>query len=378
MVPDSEGFHYPSVDDATCIKCGLCVKICPVIHRPEPRAPLAVYAAVHHDGSLRLRSSSGGLFSVLARHVLSEGGIVYGAGWSSDFRVVHKSAETEEELADLRGSKYAQSDLGDIVKQVNAQLGKGRKVLFSGTPCQIAGLRAYVLLVRRNNCTPLDNLMCVDVICHAVPSPKVFALYKHELEARQGAPAASVSFRNKRCGWKRYALALVFKNGKEYLSPQDTDPYLRGFVKDLFNRPSCSECAFRDLRSGADITLADYWQVQKRFPEMDDDQGTSLVLAVTSLGLETVRALQGREGGQETTWRESDYADVREHNPAVCQSPCMHKNRGAFFKRLESGSVVTVMKRLLRPSFSRRCRAFLKRVKSKVFATSAMPKEARL
>jgi hypothetical protein len=206
----------------------------------------------------------------------------------------------------------------------------------------------------------------------------VFALYKHELEARQGAAAESVAFRNKRCGWKKYSLCLVFKNGKEYRSPQDTDPYLRGFVKDLFNRPSCSECAFRDLRSGADITLADYWQVQKRFPEMDDDKGTSLVLAVTSLGLETVRALQGREGVQETSWRESDYADVREHNPAVCQSPCMHKNRSAFFKKVESGSVATLMKRLLRPSFSRRCRAFLKRLKNKAFATSAMPKEARL
>jgi len=210
----------------------------------------------------------------------------------------------------------------------------------------------------------------VDLICHAVPSPKVFALYKHELEARHGAPAESVSFRNKSCGWKRYSLSLVFKNGKEYRSPQDKDVYLQGFVKDLFNRPACSECAFRDLRSGADITLADYWQVHTKFPELDDDKGTSLVLVSTPLGSETVRRLQSKAGGPVTQWLESDFADVRQHNPSVRQSPRMHIQRDAFFKKLEKGSVSTLLKRILRPSFSRRCRSFLKRMRASLFASS--------
>ncbi len=361
MAEDGEGFGYPVVDDALCTRCGVCEKACPVLRRAPPREPFSVHAAINRDESVRMRSSSGGIFTLLARQVFSTGGIVFGAGWSHDFRVVHTAAENEVELADLRGAKYVQSDLGDVFQQVAGQLATGREVLFSGTPCQIAGLRSFLAESRRVSDADVRHLLCVDVVCFATPSPKVFALYKQELEARHGASATQIVFRDKLGGWANYALSVVFGNGQTYRAPHGQDPYLQGFVKGLYNRPSCSGCAFRELRSGADITIADYWKVRDKFPAMDDDKGTSLVLATTPAGCERVKALRSGVGGEAAIWAESDYADARLKNAAIYRSFVGHKNRDAFFARLENGPVSTLIRRLLRPSLSRRLRAFFRR-----------------
>ena len=284
MIKDIEGFQYPSINKFKCINCGLCEKVCPCINRDLPREPLAVYAAQARDDKLRLKSSSGGIFSLIARQVISHGGIVFGAGFDySNWTVKHIAAENECELNELRGSKYVQSNLGDTFKIIKNELLKEREVLFVGTPCQVAGIRHYLSI---NNCRQYHKLLLVDLVCHAVPSPLAWKRY---LETRiknngQGSGIKKIFFRQKIFGWKRYSLQLIFNNGNEYLADVNADTFLLGFLSELYNRPSCHNCSLRELRSGSDITIADYWNVSTRFPEFDDDLGTSLVLVNSKKG----------------------------------------------------------------------------------------------
>lgn len=350
MAADAEGFLHPLIDPAKCVDCGLCAKACPALVCQSPREPLAVFAAKANDDDLRMRSSSGGVFTLLSRAVIADGGIVFGAGFDhSDWRVVHKSAENEEELEDLRGSKYVQSDMGDTYKCVKAELRKNRNVLFTGTPCQIAGLRLFLG-------KEYDNLLLVDVICHAAPSPLAWRKY---LENRLATDCAdrtgglkdimSISFRRKNSGWKRYSLSLRFANDEEYLKRQTQDTFLRGFLSELYNRPSCHQCSLRELKSGSDITIGDYWNVHEKFPEMDDDKGTSLILLNTDKGKTAFNNIY-----KALTVTESDFFDAARINPAIVKSPAPHKNRNSFFKRIErSGFDGLVIRLLARPVLKR-------------------------
>ena len=366
MQPDEEGFACPHVDGSLCVNCGLCERVCPSLHPKAPREPLAVYAAKAKDNALRMESSSGGVFSLLARQILSDGGIVYGAAIrGADLSVCHCSAENEEELSWLRGSKYVQSDVGDTYGSVRSQLDAGREVLFSGTPCQVAALRNFLA-------RDYENLVCLEVICHAAPSPLA---WKKHLEKRAAASAKGrdsarpgavidrrISFRRKDCGWKRYSLSLRFADDKEYLRELHTDTFLRGFLSELYNRPSCHECSVRELRSGADITLGDYWNVHRRFPEIDDDTGTSVVLVDSEKGAELLKRVSSF-----CDIVESDYADVRRTNPAVCRSSPPNVKRGKFFRLIHMGADFdrTVDSLLKRPLW-RRVGSFAKRVAKRV------------
>lgn len=231
MREDDEGFLYPYVDKTLCIECGLCEKTCPIINSKEERKPLNVFAAKNQNDEVRMQSSSGGIFTLLAENVIDEGGVVFGAGFNERWEVVHSFAENKKDLAKFRGSKYVQSKVGNSYKLAEAFLKQGRKVLYSGTPCQIAGLKQYL---RKD----YVNLLAVDFICHGVPSPGVFRTYlrdeinictarkgggkntvllpciplvseRDELDMK-GMKIQSISFRDKRNGWKKYGFALVF------------------------------------------------------------------------------------------------------------------------------------------------------------------------
>ena len=347
MVADGEGFLYPRINPSLCISCGKCRGACPVLHPGKKRTPLAVYAAIAKDTALRLASSSGGVFSLLARQILAKGGIVFGAAWDYQTHGVKIAvARNEDELDALRGSKYVQADVGNAYLEVKDELEKGTNVLYSGTPCQIAALK-HVL-----NCD-YANLLTVEVICHAVPSPLAFVQYATQREHIAGHTTSRIFSRNKHCSWKRYARLVSFHDTNiAYLASLDQDAFLRGFLAELYNRPSCHACSVRDLRSGADLTIADYWNVHQKFPDMDDDKGTSLVLVHTPQGVSAFEGIQGL-----CRVRESDYADARRTNPAIYSSPRPHPRRAKFFKWIQkSDDFDRIVSRLLRPTLMARIR----------------------
>ena len=253
MKPDGEGFLYPAVDAALCVGCDLCEKRCPA-GKAQAKGEPAAFGAKDIRDDIRSSSSSGGVFTALAESVLSKGGAVFGAVFGDDFRVEHVGAVSRDGILPMRGSKYVQSDAASALSDVRALLSRGIPVLFTGTPCQVAGL--YALL---GNKRP-EGLLTVDFICHGVPSPGVFSAYLEELQKQQGSSLVSYSFRDKRLGWKDFSAVARFADGTERTGTQTTEPFLRGFLQNLYLRPSCHACT--DLRYGghaADLTIADLW-----------------------------------------------------------------------------------------------------------------------
>lgn len=349
---DTEGFLYPKVDESVCIDCGLCEKVCPVINQSAEREPLAVYAAKNPDEDIRMQSSSGGVFTLLAEKVLDEGGVVFGACFNEQWEVVHDYVETKEELKKFRGSKYVQSKVGDTFRQAETFLKQGRKVLYSGTPCQIAGLKQYL---RKS----YDNLLAVDFICHGVPSPGVFRTYLqteiNRCAARKGGKNTvllpsipliserdgldlkgfrieSISFRDKRKGWKKYGFALTLSEASAEgensvllsYEPLNKNLFMRGFLRDLYLRPSCHACPARCLKSGSDMTLGDWWGIDSLMPEIDDDRGVSVVTVNTEKGKTILNNIEAQ-------LYEMPYDELASHNPAFVRSAEVPANRNAFF-----------------------------------------------
>jgi len=269
-----------------------------MLNVPKAVEPSRAYAVQNLDSTVRASSSSGGVFSVLAEHIISEGGVVFGAAFDGNWNVHHVAARTGEELKILRGSKYVQSTIGNSYIEAERELKAGRKVLFSGTPCQIAGLGTF--LRKRYN-----TLTTVDVVCHGVPSPAVWSAYINSFVRSKSVPGkntvlsslndsrqiSGVSFRDKRTGWQKYGFSVYSSDQREvkntvfpsnskliHYSTVLSNIFMRGFLQNLYLRPSCYHCRFRCFQSGSDITLADLWGVMRVAPQFDDDKGTSLVL----------------------------------------------------------------------------------------------------
>ena len=323
MKSDSEGFWYPSLDAAKCVTCDLCKKACPMLQRTEVKNEPLAYACRSIDQSVRLASSSGGIFTLLAEQIISNRGVVFGASFNKNFAVMHSYVETMEKLEALRGSKYVQSKIGLSYKLVKEFLEQGKQVLFTGTPCQIAGLKSYLQ-------QDYDNLFCVDIICHGVPSPKVWQKYVVYRGNCSGALIQRISFRRKDEGWKRYSVSVSFENDTEYLQTHDKDLYMRAFLQDVCLRPSCYSCDFKTLNRQSDITLADFWGIQNVLPEMDDDLGTSLVLLNSSSGKKMFEDIKNR-----ISYKEVDLNQAITYNPAAVKSAMQNPKRRSFFNELE-------------------------------------------
>ena len=277
MEPDALGFLYPKVDETKCVECGLCEKVCQFndhydrsLNLPEPTA----YAARHKDIEEIMKSRSGAAFVAISDLILEQGGIVYGAGYKEHFRIAHKRATTKEERDELRGSKYVQSDLTGVFHQVKEDLKNGLTVLFSGTPCQTAGLNAYIGKKFR------ENLVLVDIVCHGVPGPFLWRDYIAYLEKKQGDQIVAVNFRDKELyGWHYHRESYKFEKGVGKMT------YTFSFYKNIMFRHSCGVCHFANTTRPSDITLADFWGWEKSVPGMnDDDKGISLVLINTKKG----------------------------------------------------------------------------------------------
>ena len=314
MQEDEKGFLYPKVDENLCISCRLCEKVCPMLNRKERVAPQKVCAAINPDEEIRRKSSSGGVFTMLAEGVIKEGGIVFGATWNAQWEVVHSYTETLDGLSAFRGAKYSQSVIGDTYRQTQEFLKAGRKVLFSGTGCQIAGLKLYLRKA-------YDNLLTVEVACHGVPSPKVWQKYVKNVS--RGKPLGNIVFRDKRNGWNGYGLFFIGTDGKELkYEKASNNEFMQCFLNNLCLRPSCTNCPAKAGASGADLLIGDFWGVEGMHPEMYDNKGCSLVIAYTNAG----KAMLGGLGLRE---KEVTYEEGCRYNPCIVQST--HESRYAPF-----------------------------------------------
>lgn len=355
---DAEGFLYPEADASRCIDCGLCEKVCPVIHPGESRQPLMAYAAVNGDEAVRRSSSSGGVFTALALETIERGGVVFGAKFDGRWEVVHGWTDRAEGLAAFRGAKYAQSCIGNSYKDVESFLRQGREVLFSGTPCQVAGLRRFL---RRE----YAGLLTVDVVCHGVPSPGVWRDYLRESREAHFPDAdplslSGLTFRDKSTGWKSYSFSYVAQTagGPSRVSERASrNAFMRGFLADLYLRPSCHSCPAKGMRSGSDVTVGDYWGVGAVHPALDDDGGVSVLLVNTPAGAAMVGGLKN------VRLTPTRYADVVRFNPAVERSARVPAGRGRFWElRGEVGVIGAVGALVKDPPLWRRVASRAKRV----------------
>ena len=370
---DGEGFLYPETDEGRCIDCGLCEKVCPVIFQGTARRPLNVYAAKNPDEEIRWESSSGGVFTLLAEKILSEGGVVFGARFDARWEVVHDYTENVEGLSAFRGSKYVQSRIGDSFRQTECFLKTGRKVLFSGTPCQIAGLKLFLK-------KEYDNLLTVDFICHGVPSPGVWRKYLKEIAARRAAGKNTVlyaslnksgdvlrdisfiSFRDKTLSWKKFSFVVCFsatdgaeKNSVLLSEDLHTNLFLKGFLADLYLRPSCYACPVKKLKSGSDLTIGDFWGVEYVLPRIDDGQGVSIIMSHNLKGQNICSSLNC------DLW-EIAYEQVIKGNSAVTNSCIKPLQRKIFFDRYESVALNDLIVQLTQLGCKQRLRRFIKNI----------------
>ncbi len=345
---DSEGFLYPKVNIELCINCDKCEVVCPVIHPQKARKPKEVLAAYSSDDSLRERSSSGGIFTLLAQQILADGGVVYGARYGANFEVEHIAIESEDELYQLQGSKYSQSRIRDSFSGVARNLRDGRKVLFVGTPCQIAGLKLSL------KCDT-ERLYLVDFICHGVPSPMVWGRYIESVQSQSNIKIDHLTHRDKSSGWRRYSLSIEGTKGDgapfKMVELFHKNPYLRGFLGDIYLRPSCYKCPTRNFSSGSDITIADYWYVEKRMK--DDDKGCSMVLPLTTKGEALFAKIEcNKSSGKHSMIQKIAYS-----------SPHLKAKRRAFFEALNKGdeSFAQIVARLTaKPRYKKITRAIRK------------------
>lgn len=356
MKEDNEGFLYPVTDEEKCTKCGKCLRACTLKNEnKEKSAFLKVYACKNKDETVRLSSSSGGMFSLLAGQVLDNGGVVFGAIFDENLNVIHSKAETEEELKKMRGSKYVQSSISNTYNEAKALLDKGRQVLFTGTPCQIAGLKSY--LGRDYN-----SLVTADIVCHGVPSPKVFNKYIDECEQKYKSKVTHFNFRNKDDGWKKYKTQISFESGTVISQLGSNNTFIKGFLSDLYNRPSCAVCKCKYPNGSSDITIADYWGIETNFPEFDDDKGVSLVLTHTEKGQTVFNNLSDKMYIQQ-----SDLEHALIYNPCISKSAKPHRSREKFFNAFENSSFEFSLNTYLKTSFIQNIFSKFKSIMSKLF-----------
>lgn len=316
MKPDDEGFLYPCVDLSLCIDCGLCEKVCPMINQGEPKKPLNVYAAINPDSNIRAASSSGGIFTAIAEAIIAEGGVVFGARFTDSWEVEHSCVQCVEDLSAFRGSKYVQSKIGTTFQETKRLLNSGRAVMFSGTSCQVAGLKKFL---RKD----YDELLTVDVVCHGVPSPKLWKEYLSRF--KHVSPIKSVNMKDKTEGWKGYKLTIQGEKGT-FSERTAINQYMLAFSQNLSLRPSCYRCPAKAGKSGSDITLGDYWGVEKLIPTMYDNLGTSFVCANTAKGNAILETLPIEK-------KKADYDASIPYNACIITSTSEPPCRADFWKQ---------------------------------------------
>lgn len=323
MQPDSEGFLYPVVSE-NCIDCGQCVRVCPVEGSIELRRFTQTVAAFHLEPRIRSQSASGGVFGAIVA-VADEKSVVFGAKWEGRSKVCHAGTSAQRAYELFRKSKYIQSRIGHSYKEVRDVLLADKSVIFTGTPCQIAGLKQFLG-------RDYPNLLCVDLICHGVPSEKVLEAYLLRMD-RKNDPVIRIDFRSKMRSagkWDSKFAELYYRSGKRIVVDYDSSGFLRGFANGLFFRPSCSTCPFAQSARISDLTIGDYWGIEQAIPSLNPHEGVSLVLV-------------NSEKGQKYLQKMASYLQMfpTEPEPAIQGNARLrkpdpgHRERMRFFAELE-------------------------------------------
>ena len=320
MNADKAGFRFPSINKDLCIDCGLCEKSCPVINPISfDGKTIDAYAAYSQDESIRMQSSSGGLFTEIAQAVIQDGGIVVGAAYDNNFSVVHICVDNLTDLARLRGAKYAQSNLDGVFLKVKEMLKQGRPVLFSGTPCQVIGLKSYLG-------KDYDHLLTVDFVCHSVPSPLAWEKYVRFRADKDnnGALPSSINLRSKTTGWSQYRYSNLFEyaNKESCVLKNGESPYMRLFVGGYISRESCDNCPSKGYERASDFTLGDFWGIWNIYPDFDDDKGISVLLVQSDKGKHFLNKIKDR-----LILKEVSLAEASRENPAMIKVFTPHSKR---------------------------------------------------
>ena len=357
MSRDIEGFDYPNANQDLCINCGKCEDVCPMLHGTHNTHTLCAHAS-RIDDNLST-SSSGGIFPALADKILSDGGSVFGAVLEDDMTVGHCEAVNHDQIEPMKSSKYVQSDLYSTFEEIDALLYQDKKVLFTGTPCQVAALDRYVT-------APRQGLLAVDFACHGVPAPGLWKRYVKALEERAAKKIVDIKFRDKSRSWRHYGMRITYSDGSaEYVS-REKDPYLSLFLQNMTLRPSCYECKFKCGASGSDITLSDLWSVPGLAPQMNDDRGVSGVFVNTEKGLNSLESISLSE------FYQVDVDAARTDNGGFSSQIQRPGNREEFFRgahlttdliRYMKGYVVSVS---IYKGLYRRLRKLFSRIKRRV------------
>lgn len=339
MHTDKEGFLYPNISADDCINCGACEKVCHELKPYDEKKPIKVLAAINKNETIRMESSSGGIFYVLAKEVIDEGGIVFGARFDERWQVIIDYSEDIAGVKAFMGSKYVQARTENAYFNARTFLNEGRKVLFSGTPCLIAGLKHYLH-------KDYENLLTVDFVCHGTPSPKVWGMYLSEV-VKKSKNVHSVKFRSKANGWKILSSAFPYNETDRIYSIASSaseNYYMKAFLSDLILRPSCHSCKAKSGRSHSDITIADFWGISNIFPKMDDDKGVSMVFINTEKGFNAMNL-------DEMETNETVYDKVHSLNTACYKSSKPHPKREYFFRRIDKEkSVISLIKSCTKPT----------------------------
>ena len=330
MKPDASGFLHPVLDESRCVGCGLCEQVCPVLNPVVLNHTPTACAAKSRDDASRMSSTSGGVFPELARDILAQGGAVYGAAYDENFKVCHICAENEASLDRLRGAKYAQSDLGDSFREVKERLENGQHVLFSGTPCQVLGLKSFLK-------QDYENLLLVDLVCHSVPSPLAWEKYLEHIS--DGKQLTSVNLRCKDTGWSRYGYSnrFDFSDGTSRMDSSGESLYMKLFGGGYITRSACNSCPAKGYARVSDLTLGDFWGIWDIVPEMDDDRGTSVVLVQTQKGRAAISRLEQKAVTLEEASRE---------NPAMIRPSVANPLREQVMDLIRSADYKTVAQSL--------------------------------
>lgn len=352
MVADKDGFLHPEIQRDNCVKCGACEKVCPVTNRtPKEKESLQTYAAYSKYDNVRVSSSSGGLFYTVAKYIIENSGIVYGAAFDENLHLSHKGMDSVEDLYLLQGSKYIQSETKLCFREIKEQLATNRPVLFCGTPCQVEGLLCYLK-------KPYENLFTIDFICHGVPSPKAWEEYIKYQEKAFSAKAYSAYFRDKSNGWLSFSSQLKFVNKAEYLEIHSKDAYMKAFLQNISLRKSCYHCKFKNVNRNSDITMGDLWGIQNIFPHITDDKGVSVAF---------IQSKKGRylfEQVKDDMWLQEISSKLAiANNSAMLNSVYEHNFRDYFFENLGKQNFERLVENCLNPSYYVRLKRKLYKIK---------------